>query len=254
MSQLRGIYIDPSGRKITEIQLEEEGLFDHLRKLCNCDMIQVVTRNNKKRSLSLYMDEEGRYHRKKHTSFAIRVDEMNDEGEEIIGPAVILGSADAEGNDTSAPDWCTVSAIQDIVMWADRSHAEFPDHWLVKTLIVDMGDGKLAFSCVYNNPYEFMKEFNKNPETANDRIREIYEKTEEAGFSGNHIFTFDQVGFDDEQAHEILDAVKAGKRVDTVTAAILAGVMENVRRKLAKDVLNIDEKNLFEMKEPVLPS
>jgi len=119
MSNIRGIYIDPDAKTVTEVWVDRgEGFLVDVWALCRCNTIQPIHRRSNGRRLYLFCDEEGRLKKKIPTPFAIRVDELNGAGEEIVGPAVLLGPADKNGDTMPADGWCTVESITPLIMWA----------------------------------------------------------------------------------------------------------------------------------------
>ena len=243
MTLLRGIFIDPDKCTVEEIQVEMGDSFDPLYKLCHCDMIQVVTRHSNGREFHLFFDEEARLKKDRPTSFAIKVDELNGLAEEILGPTVILGGADRKGNTLPAPDWCTIENIQPLVLWSSQSHTEFPDHWLVKILMIGGGDSP-RFSCLYMNPHKFKNVQQANPELSSKELNAMLDKE---GATGLINYKPQDFGF---SSAEFDDTIESAPH-DELTMSIITATLESIRERIARDVLKIDPAKLFLMKEPL---
>jgi len=243
MDFLRGILIDPDKHTVEEVRVASTDVFDPLYKLCRCDTIQVLRRHSNGREFLLFCDEEALLKKDRPKSFAIRVDEMNDQGEEILGPAIILGEPDGDVEFDSAPDWCTAGSIKSMVMWAERSHSEFPDHWLVKILMVS-GSEFPRFACFYMNPYRFNQLQTENPGLSSKELRPILLKNGALGEIDYkpQDFGFSAVGFD-----ETIEAAPT----DELTMSIITATIETIRKQIARDVLKIDPAKLFLMREPL---
>lgn len=125
MTALRGILIDPVTETIEEVTVDSESFLEDLYRLCNCDMIELVTRTVNQRLFHFFIDEEGRLKAPEYiTPFAIRNDQTYPDHEIICGQAVVLGPADRQGNTMPAPDWCTVDLVKKLVVWPPKKKTE----------------------------------------------------------------------------------------------------------------------------------
>jgi hypothetical protein len=244
---LRGIHIDPYEHTITEVMIDNTSsktFLDHCYKLCRTDIVEYVYRESNGRPLHMFVDEEGRIKDPPQHPFAINVDELNGEGEELRGPAIILGEADEDGNTMSAPDWCTVGTITPLVMWAEQSHAEFPEHWLVKILMLG-GSAKPQFACTYLNPHEMVKLQDAGSGMSSQELAGIFETKK---VMGSVFYSPQDFGFSNKQFEATMK--EAGE--SPLLHGIIMDALDRIRIKIAKEVLKIDPKNLFLMREPVM--
>ena len=246
-TKLRGIHIDPYEQTIKEVFIEFEdsrGFLDKTYELCRCDMIEYVYRESNGRPLHFFIDEEGRIKSPQQKPFAIRVDELNGQGEELCGPAIILGEADENGETMSAPEWCTVESITPLVLWQESSHAEHPDHWLVKILMLSGGNAP-QFACTYLNPHGVTALQKAHAGMSKEDLTALLDSKK---VLGSTFYKPSDFGFSNSQFEQTIE--------ETGSNPLLHGVIMNaldlIRVKIAKEILKIDPKNLFLMREPVM--
>jgi len=246
-TKLRGIHIDPYEQTIKEVYIEFEnsrGFLDATYKLCRCDMIEYVYRESNGRPLHFFIDEEGRIKTPRQKPFAIKVDELNGQGEELCGPAIILGDADEEGKTQSAPDWCTVESITPLVLWQESSHAEHPEHWLVKILMMSGGNGP-QFACTYLNPHDVMKLQDAHAGMSKEDLTAILDTNK---VLGSIFYKPSDFGFSNAQFEQTIE--EAGE--NRIMHGVIMDALDRIRIKIAEEILKIDPKNLFLMREPVM--
>ena len=244
---LRGILIDPYEQTITEVQVPSDTsreFLDAMYKLCRTDIIEYVYRQSEGRELHFFVDEEGRIKTPKQQPFALRVDELNNEHEELCGPAVILGDADEDGNTQSAPDWITVESIAPLVLWKERSHAEFPEHWLIKILMIG-GNGAPRFACTYLNPHAVTNLQEEHAGLDGPALASILDAKK---VLGSVFYAPMDFGFSNKQFEEAIE--ESGS--SPLMQSIIMDALERIRVKVATEILKIDPKNLFLMREPVM--
>ena len=235
----RSILIDPYAKTVTEVFLDPKKLLKEWYAHCRCDCIEVPVRHINGRRIDLVIDESGRIKEPPQTAFAIKVDETTPEAEELCGPALIIGAPDNEGESTPAPKWVTVEAIKEKVLWADRSHAAFPDHWILKVLFIGPKDA-LKIAATYANPYIMDK---LQSEHQGESREELSKHFEAAGALG--MIHLDPVDYGMSNDHDKLKKLFEDAGEDIVIRAIINGVMEKIRLHVAETVLKIEPDNLF---------
>lgn len=240
---LRGIHIDPYERTIKEVQIDYDNFLKEVYALCRTDIIEYVYRESNGRPLHLFIDEEGRIKDPRQRPFAIKIDELNGQGEELCGPAVILGDADEDGKTQSAPDWVTVESITPLVMWQDQSHADFPEHWIVKILMI--GGTVPSFACTYLNPYKVSLIQAAHPLMSH---RDLSALLDQEKAIGSVFYQPTEFGFSNQQFNEMV--TDSGGNV--ILHSIIMDALDKIRVKIATEILKIDPKNMFLMREPVM--
>ena len=235
----RAVLIDPYEKTVTEVFLDPKDLLKEWYHACRCDCVEVVVRHVNGRRLDMIIDESGRIKEPPQMAFAIKVDETTPEAEELCGPALIIGPPDDEGESMPAPDWVTTESIKEKILWADRSHAEFPEHWVLKILFIGPKE-KLMMAATYANPHGMEKIQKENAEAAREEIVGMFEK---AGVLAMvHLNPTDYgMSADHDKLKQLFDDAKD----DIVIRAIIDGIMDKVRLHIAESVLKIDPENLF---------
>lgn len=242
-TKLRGIHIDPYEETVKEVEVDSDTFLKDLYKLCRCRMVEYIYRENEGRPLHIFIDEEGRITDPPQRGFGLVVDELNGQGEDLRGPAVILGQADHRGKTQSAPGWCTVENIKPLVMWLAQSHAENPDHWIVKILI--FGGSKPHFGACAMHPHSLAK---IEEDYADKPVEERRKMASDAGYVKNFFYRPQDFGFKEQEFNEtIAEASKNPIIYDSIMETL-----DKIRVKIAKEELGIETENLFLMREPVL--